>query len=35
MLDIFYIMLYLCTLEFIPLTIMFQVYNLFIRDFNF
>jgi hypothetical protein len=34
-LDFVYILLYLCTLEIIPIAIMLQVYNLFIRDFNF
>jgi hypothetical protein len=34
-LDIVYIMLYLCTLEFLPLSGMFQLYNIFIRNFNF
>ncbi len=34
-LDIFYILLYLCTLEILPIAVMFLVYNLFIRDFNF
>ncbi|OJX91310.1 MAG: hypothetical protein BGP01_12930 [Paludibacter sp. 47-17] len=33
--DIVYIMLYLCTLEFLPLSGIFQVYNIFIRNFNF
>lgn len=33
-LDFFYIMLYLCTLEILPFTGMFQVYTIFIRDFN-
>lgn len=34
-LDVFYIILYLCTLEILPIAVMLQVYNLFIRDFNF
>ena len=33
-LDFFYIMLYLCSLEILPFTGMFQVYTIFIRDFN-
>lgn len=33
-LDFFYIMLYLCTLEILPLTGMFQAYKILIQDFN-
>jgi hypothetical protein len=34
-LDFFYILLYLCTLEILPFTGLFQVYELLIRNLNF